>query len=238
MKKHLKRLRIPSFWKIAKKHAKWAVKPRAGPHKQFESIPLIVILRDILEIADKGKDASSIIKMGGVHVDGKPRKDPKYPAGIMDVVSIPKFKMHYRVVPTTKGLELLDIDTKESKKKLCMIKNKSTVCGNKIQLNLHDSRNILVDPKDSKYKTGDSVLIELPSQKILDHVKLEKGALALISKGKNIGLVGKIEDMILTKTNEPTKIICNINGEKLEVIKDYVFVVGKNKPLIKIGKDD
>lgn len=234
MKRHLKRLRVPSFWKTPKKHAKWAMKPRAGPHKTFESIPLMVILRDVWKVSDKKKEASSIIKAGGVFVDGKYRKDPKYSAGLMDVVTIPKFKMFYRIVPAHNGLELLEIDKKESDKKLCMILDKSTVKKGKIQLNMHDGRNILVDKKDDKYKTGDTLLIELPSQKIIDHVKLDKGALALISKGKNIGKTGKISDILLTETTEPTKIICDVDGEKLEVVKDYVFVVGKTKPLIKI----
>jgi small subunit ribosomal protein S4e len=235
MKKHLKRLRIPSFWKVQKKHAKWAPKPRAGPHKQFESIPLIVILRDILEIADKGKEAKSIIKMGGMFVDGKPRKDQKYPAGVMDVVSMPRLKQQYRILPTRKGLGLVEISAAESKKKICKIGDKTTIRGKKLQLNLHDGRSLLVDVKDSKkYNTGDSVVVELPSQKILNHLKLEKGALTLIIKGKNIGLLGKIEEIIVTKTKEPTKIICNVDGERLEVIKDYIFVVGKDKPLIKL----
>jgi len=235
MKKHLKRLRIPKFWHVPKKHAKWAAKPRAGPHKQFESIPLLVILRDILKIADKGKEAKSIIKMGGVFVDGKARKDHKYPAGLMDVVAVPELKTRYRIIPTTKGLELIEITAAESKKKICRIKRKTVVRGGKLQLNLHDGRNLLLDAADSKkYNTGDSILIELMSQKILDHVKLEKGALALITKGKNMGLLGKIEEIVVTKTKEPTKTICNVDGERLEVIKDYVFVVGKTKPLIKL----
>jgi small subunit ribosomal protein S4e len=235
MKKHLKRLRIPKFWRVPKKHAKWAPKPRAGPHKQFESIPLMVILRDILKIADKGKEAKSIIKMGGVFVDGKYRKDQKYPVGVMDVVSMPRLKQQYRIVPTRKGLGLIEISVAESKKKICKIGDKTVVRGGKLQLNLHDGRNLLVDIKDSKkYNTGDSIVVELPSQKILNHVKLERGALALIIKGKNIGMLGKIEEIIVTKTKEPTKLICNVNGEKLEVIKDYIFVVGKDKPLIKL----
>lgn len=250
MKKHLKRLRIPSFWRMPKKHGKWAAKPRAGPHKQLESIPLMVILRDILKITEKGKEAKNIIKMGEVFVDGKYRKDPKYPAGLMDVVSIPKLKKQYRIVPTPKGLVPIEISETESKKKICSIRNKTIIHGGKLQLNLHDGRNLIVDAKKvnkgiksedkvvesskglEKYNTGDSVLIELPSQKIIDHVKLEKGALALVTKGKNIGRLGKIEEIIITKTKEPTKVICDVGGEKLEVIKDYIFVVGKNKPLI------
>ena len=233
MTRHLKRLRIPSFWKAEKKTAKWAVRPMPGAHKQFESIPLVIILRDVLKLVDTEKDAKSIIKMGGVIVDGVIRKDQKYSAGLMDVVSITKFNLNYRIVPTPKGLELLEIDAKESNRKFCMIRGKTTVSGGKLQLNLHDGRNILADPKGG-YSTGDTIVVELPSQKIIGHVKLEKGALVIISKGKNIGMLGKITDIIVSESKEPTKVICNVNGEKLEVIKDYVFVVGKDKPLIKV----
>jgi small subunit ribosomal protein S4e len=237
MKRHLKRLRIPKFWKVPKKYTKWAVTPRAGPHKKFESIPLMVILRDVLKIVYKGKEAKSIIKTGEVLVDGERRKDPKYPVGVMDVVVIPKLKLRYRLIPTISGLELVELDSEEANKKLCRIRGKTVVRGGKMQLNLHDGRNLLVDAKAAKkYNTGDSILIELPSQKMLEHLKFEKGALALIAKGRNIGLLGKILEIIVTKTKEPTKLICDVDGEKLEVLKDYVFVVGKDKPMIKLEK--
>lgn len=244
MKKHLKRLRVPEFWKLPKKSAKWATRPRAGPHSKFESIPLLIVVRDILDLADTQKDAKKIIKMGEVFVDGKHRKDHKYPAGLMDVVSISKIKADYRIVPTYKGLKLIEISAAEAAKKICKIENKrslrkaSSKAAANIQLNLHDGRNILIDAKDAdKYEVGDSVLISLPDQKILDHLKMEKGALVIITKGKNIGMSGKIEEIIVTKAKEPTKIICKIAGEKMEVIKDYIFVIGKEKPVIKLTED-
>lgn len=58
----LKRLLVPSFWKVPKKVAKWTVAPRPGPHKKFEGIPLQIIVRDILNLAETGKEAKSIIK--------------------------------------------------------------------------------------------------------------------------------------------------------------------------------
>ena len=252
MKKHLKRLRVPEFWKISKKRAKWATMPRAGPHSKFESIPLLIVVRDILDLADTRKDAKKIIKMGEVFVDGKHKKDHKYPAGLMDVVSIPKLKTNHRIVPTYKGLKLIEIGAVEAEKKICKIENKrsirkaaskaaakgATKTAATIQLNLHDGRNILVDAKDAdKYEVGDSVLITLPDQKVSNHLKMQKGALVIITKGKNIGMSGKIEQIIVTKAKEPTKLICKIAGEKMEVIKDYVFVIGKEKPVIKLTED-
>jgi len=242
MSRHLKKLRSPSFWKLSKKSTKWAVKPRAGPHKLFESIPLSIVIRDLLKIADTAEEAKSIIKMREVLIDGKPQTDQKYPVGLMDVISIPKIKKNYRVMPTQKGLEVVEIGEEEAKKKTYRINGKSAVSKDKVQLNLHDGTNLLVAAKDARnYKTGDSIIMDvgvntasakqIAKQKqikqILGHLKMEKGAVALIPKGRNIGLSGKIEEIIVSGTKEPTKIICDIGGKKLEVTKGYVFVVEK-----------
>jgi small subunit ribosomal protein S4e len=229
----LKRLLAPKFWRIPKKKFKWTVAPRPGPHKKFECIPLQILVRDILQLVEKGKEARSIIKKGEVLVDGKPRKDPKYPAGLMDVIEIPKINKAYRIIPTSIGLDVLEIPKDEAKLKLCKINNKKILKGNKIQLNLHDGRNVIVE-KD-EYKTGDSILIELPDQKIVDHVKMEKGSIALITKGKNMGKLVEIKDIITTRSREPNKVICKAGDEEITAIKDYVFVVGKEKPLIVVS---
>ncbi len=235
MKRHLKRLRVPKFWKIPKKVYKWAPKPSPGPHKAFESIPLVIIVRDILGIADTSKEAKSIIKMGNILVDGKARKDIKYPVGLMDVITVPELKMRYRIFPTNHGLELVEIDADESKKKIYKVENKVYVKNKKIQLNLHDNTNILLDEKDgNKYKTGDSVLMDLDKKEIEKHLKLKKGNMIVITRGKNIGVWGKIDDVVITKTKEPTKVICDVDGEMLEVIKDYIFVIGEKESAINV----
>lgn len=213
--------------------SKWTVAPRPGPHKKFESIPLQIVVRDILKLVETGKEAKRVIKSGEVLVDGKIRKNHGYPAGLMDVVSIPKIKKHYRIIPTTKGLELVEISEKESKSKICRIENKTIVKKGKLQLNLHDGRNILID-KDG-YKTGDSVLINIPDQKIVEHVKMSKGSLGLIVKGKNSGRTINIENIVVTRSREPNKVVCELEGKKVEVIKDHVFVIGSKEPLMKLS---
>ena len=234
MVKKLKRLLAPEFWRLPKKLAKFVVSPRPGPHKKFECIPLLVIVRDILKLAETGKEAKKIIKRGEILIDGRPRRDHAYPAGLMDVIAIPKIKKYFRILVGKKGLVLQEIPKKESKVKICRIDNKTYVKGGKLQLNLHDGRNILVE-KD-EYKTGDSLLIELPSQKILKHVKFEKGALALLVKGENAGKIAKIKRIVKRRAlRESSKIVCELEGKALEIRKDYVIVVGKEKPLIEIG---
>jgi small subunit ribosomal protein S4e len=89
---------VPRFWRVPKKERTWVVSPRPGPHKKFECIPLLIIVRDILKIVDNAKDAKKIIKSREIFVDGKPRRDHKYPVGLFDVVEIPKLRKQYRVV--------------------------------------------------------------------------------------------------------------------------------------------
>ncbi|MBW2977059.1 30S ribosomal protein S4e, partial [Candidatus Woesearchaeota archaeon] len=51
MSKHLKRNFAPRNWKIKKKGMKFVTKPSPGPHKMNMSLPLNVIMRDILNCA-------------------------------------------------------------------------------------------------------------------------------------------------------------------------------------------
>jgi len=211
---------------------KFIVSPRPGPHKKFESIPLQIIMRDILKLAETGKEAKLVIKTGEVLIDGKIRKDHAFPVGLFDSIALPKIKKFYRVVPTEKGLELKEISKEEVSLKICKIENKKILKKGKTQLNLHDGRNLLVE-KDV-YKTGDSLLIKLPEQKILEHVKLEIGNLALIAKGKNSGKIVKIEGIV--KGVKLNKVICKLDDKKIDLVKDFVFVVGKDKSLISFGE--
>jgi small subunit ribosomal protein S4e len=230
----LKRLVAPKFWKIPKKVKTWVVSPSPGPHGKFDSIPLLIIVRDILGLTETAKEARSVVKKGEILVDGKPRKDIGYPAGLMDAVSIPKLSKFYRIVPSSKGLKLIEIPEKESMLKILNIKNKTLLNKGKVQLNFHDGKNLTVD-KDV-YKTGDSLLVELPSFKILEHIKLEKGSVGIILKGANAGKLAEVKDILVSRTSEPNKVVCEHEKEKLKIVFDYFLVVGKKSPLITVSE--
>ncbi len=232
MVKALKRLLAPEFWKVPKKVKKWVVSPRAGPHPKFYCIPLQILVRDILKLVETGKEARTIIKKGEILVDTKPRKDHAYPVGLFDVISMPRTKQNYRVVPDVKGLALVEIPEKEADKKICKIENKTILKKGKLQLNLHDGKNLLTDNKD--YKTGDSILIELTSLKILQHLALEKGNIGIVSEGANVGRIGKIVDIVPGKMKEDVKVVCEIEGKTQEILKERFVVIGKDKPLVTV----
>jgi len=243
LKRHLKRLSAPKFWQVKRKGTKYVTRPRPGPHKLNECIPLQILVKDVLGLVDIGSDARKMIKMGEIFVDNKPRKDHKYPVGLMDIISIPKMKKNYRITINYKGLKVIECSDKENKTKLVRIENKNLIERGNIQLNLHDGRNIIIQVKNPKkstedvYKTGDTLLIELPAQKILDHFKFEKGNLALITSGQNMGIFANIKKTVKNRSREPNMATFEKNGKEFESIKDYVFIVGKTKsPITVEGK--
>lgn len=152
----------------------------------------------------------------------------------MDVISIPKLGKFYRIVPYPKGLKLMEIPEKESKLKILKIRDKTLLKKGKIQLNFYDGKNLNVE-KDV-YKVGDSVLLEMPSMKILDHVKLDKGVTGLITKGENSGRLAELKEVIVSRSLEPNKVVCEYDNKKLEIIFDYFLVIGKKSPLITVSE--
>jgi len=152
------------------------VKPTPGPHSLENCLPITLLLRDILGIAKTRKEAKTITAQGKVYVNGKVRRDDKFPTGLMDVVSLPDMDKHFRVLPSHKGLILHPIGKEEASFKLCRIENKTVVKNGHIQLNLHDGSNVLVkvadpkNPQEDVYSTFDTVKISLPDRQILEHI--------------------------------------------------------------------
>lgn len=238
MSKHLKREVAPIFWPIPRKRKTWVVKTAPGTHPIRNSFPLLLIVRDVLKIAKTHREAKTIIKTANVKVDGKIRKEERFPVGLMDVIDFPTLGRTYRVIPSPRGLTVYEIQKDETKFKLCRIENKVTVRGGRIQLNLHDGRNILVKTgEEDVYNVLDALKIGLPEQKILGHVKMDVGTLSMIINGKNAGRIGKIEKIDRKKGPYPTMVtIDDGKGNKFQTISKYVFPIGLDKPLISVPK--
>ncbi|MEM1644289.1 MAG: 30S ribosomal protein S4e [Ignisphaera sp.] len=238
---HLKRLAAPAFWPILRKEYKWITKPSPGPHPLERCIPLLVLIRDVLKLAENAREAKKIIFDGEVLIDGRVRRDFKFPVGLMDVVSIPKINMYIRIVPhTIKYLWYISIPKEEANLKLVRIEDKSLVKGNRLQLNLHDGRNILINREDSqKYKTLDGLLIEIPSQRIVQHIPLELNKLAIVINGRNAGRIGKIIEIQEKHGTTRRKFLVTLeepSGHRFQTILEYVMVIGNDKPVIKVSE--
>ena len=232
MSKHMKRLTIPKSWKIAKKEVKWAVKVSPGKHSKDAAMPLGMVVRDMLGYADSMREARRIIGARKILVDGRVEIDYKAPVGFMDVISIPETGEHYRMLFDAKGrLTLIQIDAERAKWKLVRINNKTYARGGKVQLNLHDGRNIVIERDKDVYKTGDVLKISIPEQKILRHIQLKEGNKAMIIGGSHGGSLGTIKKYEVMRGPEPNRVSFE---EGFETIKDYVFVVGTDTPEVKV----
>jgi small subunit ribosomal protein S4e len=230
MSKDMKRITAPRSWPVARKTNYWIQGPAPGPHAVQGCMPLSVVLRDILKVCDTAKEARAILDDRQVLVDGKVITSVKHGVGLMDVVSLPKVKLHYRMVIDRRGkLTLVKLPEGKEAWKLCRIENKTTVPGGKTQLNLHDGRNIIV--AKNSYKTGDVLKIEVPSQKILDSYKLAKGSIAMIIAGSNVGALETIEEKTLKRMTAPNLIIFK-DGNSTTI--DNVFVVGAKGPEVEL----
>jgi len=239
---HLKRYMMPKAWPVAVKEETFIIRPCPGPHPLKSCMPLQIIVRDLLGLAETAAETRQILNAGKVMIDKKVRKNPKFPVGLMDIIEISGTGNQYMVSVNKRGLFLDGIKAAETSQKLCMITGKKTIKAGAEQLNLHDGRNILIwkdhlkqtnkvvkhgtgKDKDHNYKVQDSVVISLPDQKIVKHYKLEKGGHAFIFSGKNVGTSGTIKE-VKTRTSMTEKSTVKIkSGEReIETLKDYVFV--------------
>ncbi|KAM0951124.1 putative ribosomal protein S4e [Dioscorea sansibarensis] len=99
-----------------------APKPSSGPHKKArECLPLILIIRNRLKYALTYCEVIAIMMQRRILVDGKARIDETFPAGFMDVVSIPETNENFQLLYDTKGhFHLHSIYDEEGKIKILM----------------------------------------------------------------------------------------------------------------------
>jgi small subunit ribosomal protein S4e len=187
-------------------------------------------VRDYLGLCDTYKEARKIVSNGEILIDGVKRKRYQFPCGLMDVISIPKMKKNFRILFDRNGkLILVPISESDAEWKLCRIQNKTIVRGKKVQLNLHDGKNRLVE-KD-EYKTGDVLKISFKENKIDEVYKFDKGTVTMVIGGSHIGEIASIEEIQIVPSSKPN--LAKLKGEKeFSTIADYVFPIGKTKPAI------
>jgi len=235
MSKHLKRFSAPKHWGLRPKEAVFASKPRPGPHPLEMGVPLLGIVRDFLGYAQTGREAKYIIHQGDVLVDHVVRKDAKFAAGLMDVVSLKRTNENFRLLPDRKGLRLQPISDTEAGFKLVRVGRKTMVKGGKVQLGFHDGSNIELDGKEAaKYSVGDVLQISIPDRKVKDHMKMEPGNVAFVYRGKNSGQLGKIEEVIAGSGTRPASVRLSVGDTTFQTLAEFIFVIGRKRSKIKV----
>jgi small subunit ribosomal protein S4e len=200
------------------------------------SIPTKVLLRDQFKYATTAREAKSLIKNGKMLIDGKVRKDDRFPVGLMDVIHIPDTKEYFRVLPDHGGkLRYLAITAEEAQFKLCRIIGKTSLKAGKTQLNLHDGSNVIVNTEADKYKVKDVLKIKVPEKEILDHIEFKEMQQVIITGGRSQGAQGVLIKVGPEPGWKRTATIRTIEGDDIRTLSNYLFVVGVNEPVIKLN---
>jgi small subunit ribosomal protein S4e len=193
---YLKRQKVPKNWPIARKGRTYVVKPGFSVDK---GVPMLVILRDILGLAENRREAKRIIHAKQVLLNNKPVQDDKHNVLLFDCVGIVPTNKFYKLGLSANGkFGLEEVDANAAGKKVSKIIDKKTLKGKKTQLNFSDGRNVL---SDLKCNVGDSVLINLLEKKLEKCIPLAEKAKVIVFEGKHAGETGVI-DKLTDKTAE------------------------------------
>ena len=230
--KKLKRQMAPQFWGIAIKDKRFVITTRPGPHKKSYAIPTAVFLRDTLKIVSSLREAKASIYSGKVKIDGVVRKSLHHAIGLMDVIELENVSDIYRLVPTEgKILKPIKIKDAEKSKKLVRIVTKTTINKGKTQTGFHDGRSTLAEVNG---KVGDTCVMQIPDQKVLEVIKLEAGCQGLVTRGINAGQIGKVESVEEGTFILPKRVILILGDRKIEIPADVIMPIGKEEPVIQL----
>lgn len=185
-----------------------------------------------VEVKKLVKDKQGIIK-----IDNKTRSDPKFPLGMMDVLSIEKTGEFFRILIDVKGrFQPHKIDAKEATFKLCKIVNKAHGKNKVPYVLTHDGRTLRYPHPD--VKINDTVKLSLETNEITDHYKFEQGNVAIVIAGSNKGRVGTISRV--EKHDASFSIIHMVDGKdsRFATRITNMMVIGRgDRPAITLFKD-
>jgi len=228
---HLKRLAIPRSWPLPRKTTVWVTRPRAGAHTLERSMPINIVIRDVLGMAHSTREVRSILHNGLAKVDGRVVKDTRRGVGLMDVLSLGE--ENFRCVLDINGrLRYRAISADESGWKICRIEGKTTISGGKTQVHLHDGRNLIVADA-AEHKSGDSLKISLPDQKVLEHIKFGEGTRCMLVGGTHVGLLADVTGHSIKRSSMSNE----VEFDGFVTTEELVFSVGKSSlPGVEVGQ--
>ncbi len=216
---HMKRLTMPRSWPLPRKSSVWIQKPNPCGHPLDLCMPMGVILRDVLGVAQNRREAKKILHSKLVKVDGAIETDIGRGVGLMDVLTVGD--VSYKCVLDTNGkLRYRTIPAKEASTKICRVMGKTTIKGAKTQVHLHDGRNLLFN-ENPEYKTGDSLVISLPDQEVKSYHKFEEGSTAYLTGGNHIGELATVRGQDIKRSSKANE----VQFDDFGTISDYVFII-------------
>ena len=187
------------FWPVAKKGTKYVAK---SSHNNSNSVPLAVLIRDVLKLVRTTKELKKVLNEKQIKVSGKEIRDTNYPIGLFDMITAGD-KTFRVILGENKKFKMEE--SKDDGTKVIKIVGKKNLGKKGIQFNLMDGRNVL---SNEKANVGDSVIYNYNDAKISKIIKMDKGSEGFVIKGKHAGVKGKIVNIV------------EQGGKKIAVISD------------------
>ena len=97
---HLKRQKVPKNWPITRKATKYVVRPNSDING---GLPILIILRNILKIAQNRREVKKAIHQGNILLNKRKVKDEKNVAKLFDVITLVPSKKNYKMILSNKG---------------------------------------------------------------------------------------------------------------------------------------
>ena len=208
---HQTRTKTSKKLPISRKGTKYVA--RAASHNS-DGVSIIVAIRDMLELAKTAKEVKAMVNQKSLKINGKVVRDVKESVRLFNVLEADK---SYCLTILPSGRFVFEETKKNSR--LCKVVNKTTVQKNKIQLNLHDGSNVILDKKE-KVSVGDSLELDFNS-KIQSIIPAEKGKDVFVVSGRSVGLSGKVKDL------EGKKVTVDFKDKGKEVVLDLSHVIAR-----------
>lgn len=225
VKNHMKRITAPRTWNVQRKTTKFITKPLPGAHKLEQAVAINTFLKEFVNLTNTTKESKFVLTNDEVLINGKRKRDFKTQVGFLDVVSIKSFKKNYLIVIDKKGaLKPKEISDDQASKRLLRISGKTVLGKDKVQINTVNGENLIIKEKEAKnYKVGDSLIVEVSSLKIIEHLPLKEKVLVFVYTGKHASKSGVLES-VSGKT-----VLIKSDKESFETSKDYLIAVNKEK---------
>jgi small subunit ribosomal protein S4e len=213
---HQKTRSIPTSWPIPRKNRTYIICPKTSQKMEF-TLPLVVIMRDMLQLVGTSKEAKKAIDAGEILVNNKVITEDKLGFGLFDLIYVKKLDKTFTILLTKTG-KLYVPEIPNTKIKLCQIVGKKVLNKGKSQINLSSGINVITE---EKMKVGDSVLLDTEKNKIVKTLPIKKDASVLITAGKWKGNLGQIEEV------QESQLIVKIEKSKTNLSKNHLFVLDK-----------
>lgn len=232
-----KREVLPAFYDVARKKHTFSTNVKPGAHRKDLAYDPVTVLRDILKLGKDLQEIKKTLNTGAFLVNGKPIKEYQTPIGLMDVLSIRGSETYYRLLPVNgKALYPVSIDKAESEFRIGKIIRKTSISNGKYQYTCHDGTNYITEASD--YRVGDSLMISNVDGKIAQSFPFAKDSYALIFKGRRVGVVGKVLELLPSTFSRKGMVRLSVSNKVVTVPDDYVIIVGRESPAIKVASGE